>query len=459
MPAEVLYPRAFVSLSATIGSENVYTGIVPHHVNLARRQHKQAVSGVFMTVYLAAPGTVDGDVRTDANRRFVGYVDEMEQTQDEHGPVVKLKARDLSALFRDFKPVPTAAAPTYGDTLSAAIQRIITVVPNTTDAAGNSVVTLALTLDAFAFDARVLGASAPRRAQTARVQLPNANDPHAGNAWAVIEHCAGLVSQLVTMDLDEIVIMDPPQTFAGTSPTVAKFVFGDETANLLKIERTRKFVRNRRGILATSYDPVHRVVLRSVFPPDNQLPTLHRPSGTIGGSPNVPTNRTATLGGTRFHRPRVRSATSRATNRARQHHGPPVPDREPVAAPAGIASQEMLDLYAQRVYLERDRQEIEGKMVCPVWTDDLLALRNADRFELQVNPALESELFGTAENDAAAVDLLSRRLLIDPDTLRVLIRATRAQESNQFYLRSITFDYQHDGQSSANIEFINNIVI
>src|SRR5258707_8439397 len=286
MPAEVLYPRAFVSLSATIGSENVYTGIVPHHVNLARRQHNQAatceveihgtalpfdpqaVSGVFMTVYLAAPGTVDGDVRTDANRRFVGYVDEMEQTQDEHGPVVKLKARDLSALFRDFKPVPTAAAPTYGDTLSAAIQRIITVVPNTTDAAGNSVVTLALTLDAFAFDARVLGASAPLPAQTARVQLPNANDPHAGNAWAVIEHCAGLVSQLVTMDLDEIVIMDPPQTFAGTSPTVAKFVFGDETANLLKIERTRKFVRNRRGILATSYDPVHRVVLRSVFPPD-----------------------------------------------------------------------------------------------------------------------------------------------------------------------------------------------
>jgi hypothetical protein len=121
----------------------------------------------------------------------------------------------------------------------------------------------------------------------------------------------------------------------------------------------------------------------------------------------------------------------------------------------GITSQDELNRYAERIYTERSRQEIEGKVVSPIWTNDTLGLENADRIEIEIEPDLASEIRSMDLNSAAR--MLERRLRVDEDAARVLVRAAIYRPTDTWYAREITAEFDGGGRSTVSVDFINLI--
>lgn len=424
------YPRAWVQLSSTVGSvRQVDTGIVPARASVTRRSHSQAgeatveihgsalpfdprlVAGVFVQVYLASPDTVGVDVRRAEWLRFVGFADELEPKRDEKGPTVRLKARDMSAVCRDFKPLPAAAHPRYDDTLETAINRILAATPGTRDPDGGEV---RLSLRSSALASMSLSSIAPRRTPSAPVQL--ARD---ATAWAAIEHVCGLLNVLVSVRLDEIVLRKPADVHGHNRAPVTDFVFGGERANLLEVAERKKFIRNRKGVRVVALaprEPTGRV--EGVYPPDAELLRDRRPS------------------------PRSRQGSTAAVERD-------------VFPGTGLYTAEACRDLAERIYRERSRQEVEGSLKCPIWDDATLGLENGDRVTLSIDPDLAAELQGTRSNDAR-VTLLVRRLGISREAAAALIE-TADQRTATWYVRDVTHEFDADGVCSTSVEFINLI--
>lgn len=443
MTAEFYYPRAWVEISTSVRGEQVATGIMPSKASVNLRPHNQAgtaeitihgsalpfdprmIDGVFVTLYLGAVQSVDAKVQdVSTNARFVGYADQIDDSFDSDGPAVELKMRDMSALFRDFKPIPPLAAPQYSDTLQQAIQRLMDAVPNTKNTDGSPRITLKKT-DALNVD---LSNAISARLRTAKVQLPRDC-----TAWQAIEHICGLVSRLVAVDKTEVVVSLPAQSYGHDGPSQADFIFGAETANLISVNRSKKFIRNRKGIRVTSWDLDTRAPIVADFPPDSQLPSAHLPHSRAGHARRTSTGRFATAAST---------------------------DREPLAGPGGIrGGHSALLAFAERVWTERSHQEIEGKLVTPIWKENVLSLKNADRFTLQIQPDLQMELRNTNDHQAA-VRLLVQRLGVDSGAADVLVRASRSRPTDMFYARSITHEFEADGPTaSTNVDFINLIEV
>lgn len=443
----VFYPRAFVQLATSVQNgatfTSVDTGIQPTKASVSRRAHNQAgtaevtihgsalpfdprqIGGINIAIYMGAVDTIDADVISDEHLRFVGYVDAMPRKRDEKGPMVELKARDMSALLRDFKPIPRDALPRYSDTVGDAINRILDVIPNASDPDG----TPRLELVTNSLTSRTIGDAVRPRFRAAALQLP----PEA-TAWQVIEHACGLASLLVSVRLGQIIVREPVEVFDHDRPPVTTFTFGGETANLLSVADEKKFVRNRKGVKVVSYDPgPPRATLEAFYPPDADL----RPD----------------------RRPRAQLRRSFTTTRRVRRGSPtsPVQDRDVFDA-HGIHSQDALDAWARRLYLERSQQEIEGSLVTPIWTPEVLGLDNGDRFSLSIDPELAMQL-RNASSKQAMIDLLVQRLDVNEQAAAALINASVDRPSDTFYTRTVTHEYEADGKSTTTVEFLNLIEV
>lgn len=452
----VFYPRAYVSMSVTLeGTDELDTGIIPTRASVTLRPHNQAseavvtvlgsalpfdprqIAGIFLTLFIGSVSTVDEDVNQQQFLRFVGFSDEMEDKRDDKGPVVELKARDMSAILRDFHPLPATAQPSYSDTVGDAINAILSATPG---ASGR------ITLADGDLTSRQLSTAVPSRSQQAKVNLP----PNC-TAWQAVEHVAGLVSLLVSVDKDQIVLREPTAVYQNTDDPQVTLVFGGSSANTISVNRTKKFVRNRKGVRITAYDPTTRTTLTSDFPADADLLPTRRPPSHVGGS-------STRAGGSSRSRRSTTISQGSGSNAGSSSSSSNTPERDVFAAPQGIHTQDALDSYAQRIYTERSQQEIEGTIVTPVWTQEILALKNASRFKIQIDPDLAAELRNTSD-EQAAVDLLTARLDITDDAARALIRASLNQPTDQWYARTVTMEFDADGVCQTSIDFINLIQI
>ena len=424
------YPRAYVHLSTTVGRvEQVETGITPNKVSVTRRGHSQAgtaeldihgsalpfdprlIEGVFVQVYIASPDRVDSAVNRPEHLRFVGFVDEMEGTRDEK-TVVTLKARDMSAILRDFKdPVLLAGAvPRYSDTLEVAIRRILAAVPGTRAPNG----TTRLALRDSEMGQRSLVSAAPPRLQDAKVQLERNM-----TAWSVIEHICGLLSVFVSIDLDEVVLREPTDVYGHSRPARVEYVFGGEDANLLSVATRKKFVRNRKGVKIVIHaprEPTGRI--EAVYPSDAELLADRRPSTSSRSGSTTP------------------------------------PERD-VFPGVGIHTEAAARHYAERIYRERSRQEIEGTLKTPVWDGDTLDLRNGDRITLRITADLSNELRNTRSRQAA-IDLLRNRLGVSESAASALLDASD-RPTDTYYVRDTTTEFEAESMCSTTIELINLI--
>jgi hypothetical protein len=254
--------------------------VVPRKVTVTRRNHTQAdsadidldgtqipfdprtIQSILLTVHMGqAPTNEATDWHHPGTARFAGYVDLFEGEQHEDDTLT-LKARDLSSLLRDAKPLPVAATPLYSDTFGEAVQRILSAVPG-----GD-----ALFLDIGDADLPLAnlvhsrGASGPIHLEREMT------------AWAVIEYLAGMANRLVSVDLDRLLVRPPRNVFDNLFPPRVTLEFNTTTANLTKLGVQKKFIRNRKGVRAVCFDPIRRERLEADWPPDSQLlPGLRRP--------------------------------------------------------------------------------------------------------------------------------------------------------------------------------------
>jgi hypothetical protein len=438
------YPRAFVALATTIEGRDsqVNTRIVPANASVTRRSHNEAgeaevtilgtalpfdprqVVGVELIVMMGDPGRVDGEINDREHTLFIGFADEMNVERDDKGPMVKLKARDFSAIFREFKPIPPEVVPRYSDTIGDAITRIIDATHGSRDANG----TPRVTIRPSALLERPLASGVHGRHRSSAIHL----EPDM-TAWSVIEYVCGLVDVIPSIDLLDVVLRETHDVFDESGPIVASFEFGSDTANLLSVSQSKKFVRNRKGVKVTSYDPTTRRELSAVYPSDEELLHINRP---------------------RAHQPsrarRIRPRNARAATNAEG------PERD-VFPVRGVHSQDGLQRYAERIYTERSRQEIEGKIVTPKWPQEVLRLQNGDRIRITIDPAIEAAVL--KGDKQRAVRFLTDRLGMEDDAAAALINATLDRPTSTFYARNVTHEFDAEGVSKTTIEFINLIQV
>jgi len=466
----VYYPRAFVVLKIVRpNGDDFESGFTPTSAEWTLPPHHEAstcevtietsaltfdprsIHGIAIQLFMGAVRKVDDDVRKVQYLRFVGYVDSLDEEFTNKGLCVRLKARDLSSVLRDIKPLPISLTPKYSDTIQQAINRIV-------QGLGIDATEVDITDNGAGLLTRTLATSVAARHQSGYVPLKREV-----TAWEAIEHACGLLNVLVSVDLGKIVLRKPTDAFgndkgillgsgagyapptpafgltaAGTAAAAAvntalgqtdsayTFVFGEEGSNLLRVSYSKKFLRNRKGVRVISYDPTTRRAQYADFPSDALLLSRKRPK----------------LGSTKQSHPR----------KTNQVNPPP---RDVFSIPDGVHTKDALQSIAERIYRERSRQELDCHLETPVWDDDLFKLRNGSRITVKVTPRLEAELRNT-KNTEAAVKLLKERMQMDEQTARALFNAIKNRESSLFYAHTIHHSWSMD-RASTHVQFINLI--
>lgn len=440
------YPRALVKLRAFIVGEAdpVDTAIVPHRLTSARTSHKQAntcevelmaaalpfdprqIEGVFISVFIGAVETMLDSADDPAFLRFVGYLDRSEIEHDDRGETVKLHARDLSSRMRDTKPLPVAFTPRYSDTLKQAISRCADSIPGIFDAIG--------IIDNDAINTPLLSQVVGKRASKAQIELPTDI-----SVWGAIEHVCGMVGMLVTMELNNIIVKSAKDQFSGAHDPVATFIFGSDSANLLKASMEKKFLTNRKGIKLVANDPNTRERVEAVYPPDGKLHQQRRPPpakpATAHGAHTVP-------------KPKVKSLATQKSERD-----------EFVLATA--YTQTALDACAERIWRERSRQEVTGEIMSPLWEEDgndYLDLKNSDRIEIKIHPDLVVQVQKILDDNIAA-KFLQDHIGVNLASALVLVRAARNPLTDLFYVHEAKTEFSSTGQASIDINYLNLIEI
>lgn len=444
MTQVIYYPRASVQLHAVVLGEAVTTTIVPARATITRRAHNQAgtceieihgsalpfeprtLEDLFLSVSFGTVPTMDGRLGPE-DLQFIGYADKVEPTRSDKAPVVKIAARDLSAVLRDTKNLPAAVMPRYADTLRQAIDRVVVAtLDRLTGDADLEERELFLTVRETPEADRPLGALVAARARAH--PIPVKNDP---TAWEIIEHAAALVSCQVFVDLDEIVVVDGSSQDAGLGEPAARFVFGSAAGNVLSVEMVKKFQRNRKGIRVVAYDSATRRTIEADYPPDSQLPPRRRARPSTGRR-----------GGGRGGRRRTAAPASQ-------------PPQRDIFNVGGVTSHAQLQSIAEQIWNQRARQELEVSVETPELTPAFLSLTNRDRVQIQVSPDVAAEV--RRLDEASAVRFLVRRLGVVEEAARVLVRAARAVLPDRFYVRTATLSWEAGGKSTVKVEAVNLI--
>lgn len=442
---QALYPRAKVLLSASIDGKDFDTTAIPISVSLTRKQHTHAdectitltgtgfAAGVramtagVASVYLSEAGSTDGqaDDGGTKNLRFMGPIDAPDGELSDRMPSVKLVCRDYSAVLRAAKPVPVAGIPRYSDTVGQALQRVLDSVPG-----GD-----AITIRDSPILADTLAGLVGKRASSGFIEVKSAET----TAWEVIEQVCNMASlPAPQFDLNEMVLYRPEEQFGDPgkpdrSKPVATFIYGGDNATVSSLTMKKHFLRQRKGLRLIGFDPVAHKTLTADYPPDNELPPRALPKAVRGGKSSTK------------HR-------SQKTKPAAKE-----PERDVIKAPH-IHTLDALRTYAERAWRERAMQEMEGELITPVWTNDLLAIRPGDRILIVANPETEAEVRNASSVETAARFLVAR-FEIAKDFAVALAQAIRNRKSDLFIVNQIQFDWHASGNATARISFANLIVV
>lgn len=432
-----------VTTLEAVGAEEVTTPIIPDEVTWTVQPHSRCataeitvqssavpfdldrINSMLVRVYAGNATRGDGDILADRNfrqqknLRFIGDVDEPEKILGIPSRVT-LKARDLSARLRD-APLPASGMPRYQDTVDEALQRILDIVPGVADqlSLGQSVVGSTL--------AQLSG----RKARKGPLDLRPGT-----RAWDAIEAVCGLAGLLVHVELDQVIVREPGEAFGDPGqvddvPPDFQFIWNDERANTAELRFKKKFIRNRKGLRAWGFDPELDQVIQAVWPPDGQLLLQKKPRPSHPGA-----------------NPGGKAGRHRGTRAS-------VVERESIFAP-GIQTTDGLLRFVQGVWAERGSQEVEGQLQTPIWTDELLALKNGARVLVMADPATEAQLRQIRDRQQA-IDFLQRRMRISEETAKALVSTAKRGRFDMYLLGTASHSFTKDSAPASTIHFINLI--
>lgn len=376
------------------------------------------LSNLILYVYMAnAPGTAKWQP-LPSDLRFVGVGSMIERTLDDEKKTVSVKALDYTTLFLAMKPYPQATGtPKFSQTLRQAWATICDHVGfyDFTTSEGkltSSVTDLRTNIKGIPDDSvldRTIGESVLSRiAKFGQVQIP-----HEADGWAAWHACVDPLGLLTWIDADTCFVARAPDYYSGKNPAV--FQYG---SNVRMVNESRDISSlNGKGIHTTAFDPLTGKTIESFFP--------------------------------RRDDPRVVKKRLSASKKQGSPGLAPVTDYEHQTYPYHC-TQESLDDVAQRVWEERSRQELEGRLSTSKMTVkakdgktdiDILSLKHGDQIAVQLDQLALDEMRKLPTTFARSYYLLQRGF---SPSVAALIASDQGYLQNllaTFVVKEVTIDY------------------
>lgn len=263
-----------------------------------------------------------------ASLRFAGTVMGVTRKGGGGNPMtVEIDCADYTMMFITQKPFDPKGVPLLTDTLAQAWSKICDFV-GWYDISSRTIVSSVADLkDAVVFqgDAASIAQTPIGKATSARFTKIGRIQPQQGaDAWAVWSQCCGMLGLITFFDKDKLIVTTGTDLYTETNPPV--FIYG---RNIKEWSESAGTSRTHKGVALTSFDPLTGTIRESFYPPP--------------GDPRVKMKRT----------PAKKVAAQSNTIQSEQYEFFEVP---------GITDQAYLDTYAQRVFEEYSRQQVEGTL-------------------------------------------------------------------------------------------------
>lgn len=393
------------------------------------------LSNAILYVYMGnAPGTGPWQP-TPSDLRFVGIVNSVERNLDDQNKRISIKALDYTTLFLSMKPYPVATgAPTFSQSLRQAWATICdhTGFYDFTSAEGkitSSVSDLRTNIKGIPDDDvldRPLGdAVLSRIANLGAVQIP-----HEADGWAAWRACVDPLGLLTWIDGDTCFVAQAPDYYSAKNPAV--FQWG---ANVKMVNESRDVANlNGKGIHLTSFDPITGKTLESFFPDRDDSRVVKK----------------------RLNATKKQGAPGLA----------PVTDYEHQTYPYHC-TQDSLDAVAERVWEERSRQELEGRLSTSKMTVkaqngdtdvDVLALKHGDQIVVALDQYALDEMRKLPTTFARSYYLLTRGFSASVAALIARDQGYLSRLLPTFVIKESTVDYDSSADSfNAEISFCSRI--
>lgn len=370
---------------------------------------------------------------SDRNLRFIGVMTRPRRSaKDGSGFQVELEFHDYTDLFLRQKPFPTRGLPAFSDDIFGAWQKICDHT-GPLDEDGEILSSVEVLRNRLEFrggvdPGTVLGSAvASRFAKLSSVPAKDKSD-----AWAVWQQCVGMLGLISYIDRDRCIITTSTEHFAPED--AAKLVWGK---NILDAEEEANAHFSDKGVAITSFDPLSGRTLEAFWPPPNDK---------------------------RIRRKRVAAGKKKAK--------PPVfeSERYDFYEYHGVTDLDRLLTIAQRVWDERSRQELEGKLLtAEMFVDsvsmdsvDLLDLRAGDNVRVQIDPT-DQETLASLGSPSRQTDYLLARGYTEP-VAKLIVRNMKSSNvlDMTFHATRVNCSLEADGDGGkfeVAIQYHNRIKI
>lgn len=370
---------------------------------------------------------------TDKNLRFIGVMTRPRRSAREgSGFQTELEFHDYTDLFLRQKPFPTKGLPAFTDDIFGAWQKICDHT-GPLDEEGEVISSVAALRNRLEFrggvDPGTVLASAVSRRFAKLSSVPSKDK---ADAWAVWQQCVGMLGLISYIDRDRCIVTTSTEHYAPES--APRMVWGK---NILELDEEANAHFSDKGVAITSFDPLTGTTLEAFWPPANDK---------------------------RIRRKRVSASKKKAKAPAFES------ERYDYFEYHGVTDPNRLLSIAQRVWDERSRQELEGKLrTAEMFVDtvdqriiDILELRTGDNIRVEIDPA-DHETLSSLGSTPRRIDYLTARGYSE-DVAKLIVR--NMKESNvldaTFHTTRVNIEVEADGDAGkfeVGIAFQNRIQI
>lgn len=365
-----------------------------------------------------------------ANRRFLGIVTSVRRALEQDSRSVEIEAQDFTSLMLQSKPYPPEGVPKYSDTLTDAWNLIVDHAGGK-DVHGNwfrAAEALRGKVKPMGIDGwppRLSGACGERIAKNAPIHVGQASD-----AWAVWQKAVGLLGLISWIDQDDVIVATASNYYTRADPPV--LVYGK---NILKLEEQRNANLSGKKIALVAYDPVTGRVVHALYPTSQDPKTTKKKSKAEGAAQK---------------------------------------DDYEVFEFNGVTDQARLIECAKRVYEERSRQELTGKLTtCEMFIEraseaqfDLLTLGAGQDIRIELEESVMHGLRNGTESGMSEAQLVtwltSDSVGYEPSVAELVARNAKTLDMRScvFFTKSVTTTFEVDdtgGSFEIEIEYCNRI--
>lgn len=390
-------------------------------------------------IYAADAGDAGPWIPKPSDRVFLGIVCDVECLRESDSIKVEILARDYLTLFLAQKPLAAEGIPSYTNTLTEAWRLICAHVGYYDYIQKRVVSTVELLSDTIEFRASpdrpdvdvIIGEFALERvARMGQLQV----DRKSSDAWGVWRRCCDSLGLMTWIDGDSCVVATPKAYFEEEDDPIV-FRWGDNISSM-KEKRDLTSI-NGRGIHMTGFDSITYSTIEAFFPPrDGSLVPVRKRLPAQGNS---------------------KKAKAAAASLAE------IADYEHMAYPYS-ATQESLELVAERVWHERSRQELVGELK----TTEMVIYR-ASGEAVSIFDITHGDPILVSTDDDVAGEMRSKLTVsermafliekgINPDKARLLAEDAGflSKLLSVFVIRSVDWELS-DGNFSATITYVSRI--